>query len=418
MHGTVEQKALSDALHNAAEVETDLSKLPLKYAQIVRTMTHYSPDIRAQAIRLIRNWVDYASERDIQAHNPFSIRHHITEFAENTFGITQEKLQLHTISIDRIKDQRQSYKQLVSQSVDPNIFDDVDIAVVGGLARVALKMYVHLDFHSELPANDVDTVIVHNSNISAKAEKYHLDLINTKLIGKKINEELPGLLARFDCTMNQVAIHEGQLHFSTSALQDTKMGNIRMVPKNDPLFGLEGIALEGGNTYFGRNGFYRGLSFLLRKKGQRLIVSRENIEQEKDNIGRYWLVMLMVKIMAMKNEDAKFEAIAHWHDIAKRIGSTQSAGPEAFLEELVGKFPETLTHGSTTGGFDEQAQLRWLIGKLTSKAMSGIFTPEMINLPQSYTPANLELSSSVPSYDYQAFCKKVKSLYAHQKFAN
>lgn len=102
--------------------------------------------------------------------------------------------------------------------------------------------------------------------------------------------------------MNQVAIHNGELLFTDQTLNDTKEGNIRLIGSDDPLFGPDGIILTDGNVYLNQKRLYRGISFLLRGKGKRLIISQENIEAEKDNIGRYWLIILFMKILPIEDE--------------------------------------------------------------------------------------------------------------------
>lgn len=413
---TADRKTLSDSLRDAAKVESSLPNLPLKYAEVVRSQTtHVDAEMRKKAMGLIRDWVSYAERHKVSDSDPFSVRYHISKFAEETFGKQREHIALQEVDIGSVVVDGNTYADTIESYVSPEILADEHVAVIGGTARLALKMHAGVAIQDELPINDVDIVVSTDADISATAQKYKVDLSGAKIVDGSVSEALPDLITNFDCTMNQVAVHDGKLLFPERALQDVKEGNIRLIAKDDPLFGSEGTVMPDGNVYLNRNGFYRGLSFLLRGKGQRLIVSKENIEREKDNIGRYWLVMLFVKIMPMKDENARRDAVAHWHEIAQRIGSTQTESPESFLSELITKYPETRAYSGAEGAFDTGAQVRWLIGKLTSKAVDELYGQETIDLPTTYTEANLELSNTASAYDYDSFVQAVKSISEAQK---
>lgn len=411
-----DRKILSDTLHDAAKVESELPNLPLKYAEIVRSQTtHFDTEIRKQAIELIRKWISYAEQHTVSDADLFSVRYHISQFAQETFGKEREFIALQSVAIDNISHKGKTYQETIEPYVSPEILHDKDVAVIGGTARLALKMHTGVEIQDELPISDVDIVVSTNADISAKARQYKIDLSNAKIVDGNVQEALSNLITNFDCTMNQVAVHDGKLFFPDRALEDVQEGNIRLIAKDDSLFGSEGVVMPDGNVYLNRGGFYRGLSFLLRGKGKRLIVSQENLEAEKNNIGRYWLVLLLVKILPMKNEDARRAAIAHWHDVAHRIGSTQASDPESFLKELMAQYPETRVSSGTEGAFDTNAQVRWLIGKLTSKAVDEMYGPEITKVPSTYTEAHLELSSNVADYDFYSFTQTVKTILESQK---
>ena len=411
-----DRKNFSDTLRDAAKAETELSNLPLRYAEIVRSQTtHFDAEMRKQAIGLIRSWVNYAERHNVSDTDPFSVRYHISRFAEETFGRQREHMELQEVDIGSVSQGGTTYQEMIKPYVSSEILSDRDVAVVGGTARLALKMHAGIEIQNELPISDVDIVVSTGADIPAKAQKYKVDLSGAKIVDGDVRIALPDLITNFDCTMNQVAVHNGKLLFPDRALQDVKESNIRLIAKDDPLFGSEGAVMPDGNVYMNRNGFYRGLSFLLRGKGKRLIVSKENIEAEKNNIGRYWLVMLFVKILPMKDEGARRNAIAHWHEIARRIGSTQTENPESFLKELMTQYPETRAYNGAEEVFDTDAQARWLIGKLTSKAVDEIYGPEITALPATYTETNLELSESIADYDFDSFTRTVKSISESQK---
>ena len=146
--------------------------------------------------------------------------------------------------------------------------------------------------------------------------------------------------------------------------------------------------MPDGNVYLFRNGFYRTLAMLLRNRGERIIVSQENIDAEKDTTGRYWLVLLFVKILKMANQAEKDEAILQWHQVAKDMGSTTTDSPVNFLQELAEGYPEFF-HFKKGNVFDTEAQTRWLIRKLASQGRKRVIGQEFV-LPTTYTPANIE----------------------------
>ncbi len=244
--------------------------------------------------------------------------------------------------------------------------------------------------------------------MAAKAEAYSIDLTGAKIIDGKLCPALDGMVMNSDCSMNQVGIYGGKLLFSEQGLQDAKMGNIRMVAKNDPWFGSQGNILPNGEVDIDGSGFYRGLSFLLRGKGNRLIVSQENIDREKDLIGRYWQVLLVVKLLPMQNEAAQYQTVGNWHELARQMGATESANPQDFLAELNEAYPDS--YAGKMRVFDAHAQARWLIGKLVKQAVLRLYEPETFTPPETYTPANIVRPSSHAPYDYEAFMHAARSV--------
>jgi hypothetical protein len=76
---------------------------------------------------------------------------------------------------------------------------------------------------------------------------------------------------------------------------------------------------------------------------------------------------------------------------------------------------ETRAYSGAEGAFDTNAQVRWLIGKLTSKAVDEIYGAEITTMPPTFTEANLELSPNVADYDFDSFTQAVKSISESQK---
>jgi len=397
-------KQLADTLRDTVKNSADLPALPLECARIALRSDLLDKPQKKRAAELVRGWGNYVLEHEVPADNPFAIRYHIASFAEQTFGQEHTHTTLYEVDINEAAQNGLTYRELIESYVNPDVIDDEHVALVGGASRIALKMYAGVGIESEIPINDIDAIISASADVPAKAEQYGIDITGAKIVDGDVRTGIAKLMTNFDCTMNQAVIHNGKLIFTERALQDVREGNIRLIGKNDPLFGSEGSVMPDGNVYLNRTGFYRGLSFLVRGKGERLIVSQENLEREKGSIGRYWLILFLVKILPMKDEAAQYDAIGRWHEIAQRLECTEATDPEAFFLELMEKYPGTNATNTNDGTYDAQAQTRWLIGKLTSRSAEevtgGVNTP---CLPETYTPANIELDDSFPDYNFGAF---------------
>jgi len=92
---TPNQNTLRDALRDVTGAETELQNLPLKYAEIVRSQTtQLDAETRKEAIKLIRRWISYAEQHNVSDADLFSIRFHISQFAQETFGKKREHIEL------------------------------------------------------------------------------------------------------------------------------------------------------------------------------------------------------------------------------------------------------------------------------------------------------------------------------------
>ncbi len=395
-------------LQDVACEQENTADIPLALANSMgRTPLPFA--YKKAALGIIRDWANYANAHNVPPDNIFAIRYHVPRFAALAFGQSSAHEPLEGVGVKEIRHQELEYTTAISTKTSKDILSDPDVAVIGGAARLALKMYAQVDSANELPISDIDAVFSSKAkNIAARAKKYNVDLSGAKIIDGEIENRLGELVTNFDCTMNQVAVHKNKLKYSAAALQDIREGNIRLIAKNDPLFGSEGVKLPDGNVYIHRNGFYRGLAFLLRGKGENLIVSKENIEREKDAIGRYWQVLLFVKLLPIQNETARYNAIGHWHDIAKRIGSTETESPIDFMSDLMKTYPETSARRSVTN--DNAAQARWIIGKLIARSIEQLHAKEEFVPPATYTEANLSLSPSFPDYNYKNFMSIISNL--------
>lgn len=406
---TPEFREVRNYLQDVASEQTRLDQIPAALARALGN-TSLTPDEKRTALKTIRDWVNYTNDENVPNENPFAIRYHIPKFAGLLeAGEPSAPAPLFEMDVNTLFCNGRNFADILSDKTSSNILSDPEVAVVGGAARLALKIHAGVDSSSELPLNDIDAVISSSANsVTEVAERYGIDLSGAKIVDGDIREKLGTLVNNFDCTMNQVGIHDGKLLFTDVALRDIKDGNIRLIAKNDLLFGSEGETLPDGNIYLNRTGFYRGLGFLLRNKGERLIVSQENIEREKDEIGRYWQVLLYVKLLPMEDELAKYNAIGNWHDIARRLGSTETESPKEFLEQLIIEYPSTAS--GKGANYDSTAQARWIVGKMIVRGLERIYHVDRFVAPSTYTEANISLSPNFRDYDYLEFMSYVDNV--------
>lgn len=408
---TLHPQVVRDQLRDVARAH-EVNGIPIALARAVHD-SQMPTTQKVAAYQIIRSWARYAEFNDVQV-SPYSIRYHAARFAAIEMGEERVTEPLRSVEIDSVQWGEQPLNSILAHYLPPAALKDPRVALYGGAARLALKMHAGIDIASELPLSDVDAIIHTGGNASPAsiATMYNVDVTGAKIVEREITERLLSeIVTNFDSTMNQVAIHNGRLYYSDAALRDIQSGTIIITIKNDPLFGAEGVRLEDGSAYLNPRGFYRAFNLLLRGRGQNIAVSQENIEREKDRIGRYWLVLLFVKLLPIQNDSARYAAIGHWHDIARRINATKTSTPLDFYLELITTYPTMrLRHNAK---YDEQAQARWIIDKLIGSAVKRLYEQEEFVPPQSYTPASLSLSDSFPPYDLQKFLETARTSDAH-----
>lgn len=403
-------KMKTEKFAQITEAAEDLATLPLEYARAVRTSAELevlSYDQKREVFDYIRKWAAFTEKMHVDATNPFAVRYAVSQFAAEVLGDNSEVLALEKAAVAELHAGSLSYAECLPAG--QSILSDSGVAIYGGTARLGLKMLAGVSVQSELPVNDLDLVVHTAEDVEEKAKLYGTDLAGTRVVGgPDIEQEINLLLQGMDCSMNQCLVYKGQLYYTRQGLEDVRNGNIRILSKADPLFGFEGVPLPDGNVYINRRGFYRGLSFLLRGKGDQLLVSKENIELEKGNIGRYWLIMLYVKLLKMKNSERRDAAVCQWFSLAQELGSTTTQTPLDFLHELQATYPGTRLHNTEEAKFDINQQARWLINKLVSRVGEAVvgFGQQSVELPETYTPANIKLPPLVP-YDLADFYAEV-----------
>jgi hypothetical protein len=407
---------LKTAMNNK---ESELESLPLSVAKIIRTDETLDFEQKKQAIELVKRWIQYVDEKSVDTSDLYVLRSHIESFAGTVSGVEQQEVneEIGSVPVESISapDERGA-GEILGEITNPEILKDPRIIVYGGAARALLRAYGLQQgmgdealFNAELPISDIDMMVVGSQDAAEIASKYGSDLSGIKIV-QDAESEISKYFGSVDTTMNQVIVHDGELRFTQSALEDASNGLIRARGSEKPLFDRDSIALPNGEAYLLRSGFYRTLAMLLRGKGSEVVVSQENIDAEKENIGRYWLVLLFVKIFNMSDEGKKEEAVLQWYQVAKDISSTESASPEAFFTELTEKFPG-FSYGKKDNDFDLEAQARWLIGKLVHRgqeSVTGTKSFDEQSLPQSYTPANIILREYEGQSDLGEFWNTVE----------
>jgi hypothetical protein len=399
--------------------ETSLDDLPISIANIIRHETDLTYNQKQEAIQLIRKWLQYVERYDVASNDPYILRSHLESFASSVFPTENAEIgdRIVTTNLGEIVTPNGlTPAELIGNVTDPEILNDERVIVYGGVARTILKALATRDdnslpvsfINSELPISDVDMMIVGDEEVGEIASHYGSDLSGTKLV-QNPDEEIERYFSMVDVTMNQAIIYKNKLYYTEQALEDARNGLIRAQGSSNPLFGRDSVLLPTGEVYLLRGGFYRALSLLLRGRGAEVVVSQENIDAEKEKIGRYWLVLLFVKLLKMPDGESRDESVLQWHQVAKDIGSTKTSSPTEFLQELIEKFPD-FSYGQKDNNFDTEAQTRWLISKLVHRGEELITDtkPSGDNLPAAYTPANITLRSYEGERDLKEFWKEVE----------
>ncbi|HEY0010887.1 MAG TPA: hypothetical protein VGB97_03180 [Candidatus Paceibacterota bacterium] len=376
------------AIKKATE-DGELPGVALSVAKAVAQERKLTPDMRKDLISTVRAWTEYAEDKGVRDDDLFMVRWHLEHFAQQRFNSREASdLDLQSTAIDHlVLPSGETYKEYVEGVAGGEIFEDRNVAIFGGTSRAALKLHAASQagleteqtaalLKPELPLNDID-IIVSKAALTGQSQ-FTADLAGTRVV-EDIETDIPSFLKDIDCTFNQSIIHQGKLFYTPQALQDALNGTIRFTDKEDALFGSEIDVLPDGKKYINRKGLYRGFAFLLRGKAQEFPIHKDNLNAEVPKMGRYWVVLLMVKLMSMKDEAKRKEAIGAWYNLAHQLHATTAESPKEFLEELVTKHPEMLS--MVVGREKEQeakfdAQVRWLSTKLIDRSIDAVTNPE------------------------------------------
>jgi hypothetical protein len=406
----MEAKELKDIFKEAVRKSPNIDEIP-KTLYITIRKTPLDDTTKLKLINLLRAWNLFIQNQPAST-DPFEIRSYIQQFAKDQFGKHQRMLPLQSVPMSEIFYEGKSFKSYLAKATDTAILHDPNMAIFGGIARTALKAYFSIAAKSEFPITDVDMIAKVTPNLKETVAKYRGDLMGTKIVTGDMFHEIQNIISNgVDCTMNQVAIYQNRLYYTEDASNNLRKGSITMVLKNDPLFEPEVIELPNKSLYFTKIGFYRALSYLLRGKGAYVVISQENIDAERLRLGKYWLILLVVKLMKIKRPRWRNIAIINWFLVAKQFGSTDTENPREFLEELLQAEPDMihLFRKKTPAEYTTN-QVQQLTTKLVERAIDSLFEKDMSIYPTSYTPVKVFNPTKQILYDMKPFWELVEEL--------
>ncbi len=405
-----------DILKKAVKATINVTMIPNNLRKaIISLEKDIGEELTKRLLEILDRWTLYCKANKVRFDNVFILRFHLQEFAYSVFNETPRQVELFSIDIDM---EELSYKgipfnKILSNATNPNILYDNDIAIYGGVARTLLKIFVGVPIESELPLYDVDVIARIVPGIEKKMESYGIDLAGAKMTAREslLDEFQHVLSSGVDCTMNETAIIGGKLFYSRQAYEDIWKGEATFIPKNDSLFGVSAVGMSDGSVYLHKTSIYRGLAYLVREKISRFRISNENLQQELPLMWRYWIIILFVKIIPMKNVQARDSAVLNWYYIARDLQATNTKSPMAFLKELLSMHPE-MVHliKPKTKSETPQQQLQWLITKLCDTAVEKIFPNDVRQYPEARSFMNISLSNSRTVIGLKSFWKYIETL--------
>lgn len=276
-------------------------------------------------------------------------------------------------------------KSLVTElGIDPHWCFTSDAGICGGVARSILKKILDVSLEGELPFGDIDLVILQKS--IGRYEK-SINISDTKILpGVDIEQEvLTSIFYETDVTMNQVMIHNGNIYFSEKAADDIVNRLIRGNGKKCSGIFEEESTMYQHTPYFFRSGLYRAFAFLLAEKGDGIVTSYENLIQEGGIMGRYWIILLAVKLMKIADPLKQELAIHNWYYLAWECKATTAGSPRDFLKELVELFPEMKRYlkGEVMEKQNPSKQMGWIANRFLNSFMNKYIFPKEYIFPKN-----------------------------------
>lgn len=349
------------------DTNVELDELAILVAKEIRSEQNLTSNQKRDLLSLVRKWAQYAEENKIDQADELSIRYHLLEFSKKNFtNNTAEDFvttKIESVSIERLKLPDGS---LLRDYINKNfqgedIFNDEHVAIYGGIARLALKVYASQNdksfdlnlLNSELPINDID-IVVDDKDI---ASKYKSGIAGTRVV-TDIQEYTKMYYQTVDCTINQVLIYNGELLFTDDALKDNTNGELHFIEKKETLFNPDSVVLEDGKTFVTGKGFYRALSYLLRHKAHRLSLYKDNLDFLRNN--KYSWAAPLPKILLIKNTEMRNRSINEWYCLAKKLEFTNSKNPDEFLQEIILGNGEIVNYNFKTEDSNAE-EIRWII---------------------------------------------------------
>ena len=360
------------------DTNVELEDLALIVAKEIRTAGDLTFEQRKDLLGLVRKWTDYVKDNSVDQSDILSVRYHLLEFSKKNFAHNkirlEESVTLQSVPVDELQlPDGSSFKNYINGNFEgEDIFNDEHTAIYGGIARLALKLYAAqkdsnydpLLINSELPINDVD-VVVDDKNVG---NKYKSGISGTRVVNN-LKEYLEAYYQTAECTINQTLIYKGKVLFTQDALQDNLTGELRFLEKDETLFNPDSVVLEDGKTFVTGKGFYRALTYLLRRKAHTLSLYQENLDFLKKS--KYTWASPLPKILFIKNSEARNKAINEWHALAKSLGVTNSLSPLEFLEEIILENPSIVNYNFKTEENNAE-EIRWIISQFLKSGVRSI----------------------------------------------
>lgn len=381
-------EALKTRLKSTTE-QVPLDKIAFLVARSIIQENGLDPEIKDKLITVARAWGEYVNANNVISDDLFSVRWHIGRFAQQYFRTPEFlKIELKSASIDSLKmPSGQLFTEHIKKMAGDNVFDNPDVALFGGVCRLALKLLAVKQgkvtgadaeelINAELPINDVDIIL--NKRAVTSEGQFNADLAGTRIVND-IATDMQSVLQNSDCTFNQSIIHGSKLYYAEGALEDASNGTIVFTNKEDALFGAEVDVLKDGKKYINRKGLYRAFAYLLRGKAKQFPIHKENLELEVPLMERYWIILLVIKILSMKDETKRNRAINNWFNLAKKLKTTDVQTPKDFLQELLFKLPDMRGIVAGKGQISDdkfESQVRWLAKKLVNQSIDKITNPD------------------------------------------
>lgn len=382
-------ESIKTGLKSTIEGETPLDRIAFSVARSIIKEPELSPEIKDKLVAVARAWGDYVRENNVVSDDLFSVRFHIGRFAQQYFRTPESRnLELISTSIDSLTmPSGELFKEHIKNIAGGDIFNNPNVALYGGVCRLALKLLAVEQgkvkgsdaeelIKAELPINDVDIIL--NKKAVTGEGQFSADLAGTRIVDD-IETNMQGVLQNTDCTFNQSVIFNGKLYYAQEALDDACTGTITFTNKEDALFGAEIDVLKDGKKYINKKGLYRAFAYLLRGKAKQFPIYKENLELEVPNMERYWIILLVIKIISMKDRSKRNIAIENWFNLAKKLGATKEQTPKDFLQELLIKLPDMkpIVVGKGITSDDKfESQIRWLAKKLVNRSIYRITNPD------------------------------------------
>lgn len=360
-------------------------------AEIVARDPELPIEKKRYLLEVVRAWSEYAEENLVLPGDYDLIRWHLDQFAQRYFGPEHAEVpEVLESSLDGLTvPTGESFSEYVNTLAGENIVDNPERGVYGGVSRLALRMLaassegaadesyegVRVDF----PPSDLDIIrtkedVQRQSGLLGAAE-----LVGTKIV-PDFPGSIPGLLAEVDFSINQSVVHEGKLFYTEQALEDIRTGTLRFSDKKNGLFSAGTETLPDGRQFVNRVGLYRAFSFLLRGKARQLPIHTDNLSYEAPLLGRYWLIILYLKLYPIKDEARRETAVSGWFNLAKRLRVTDKETPDDFLMELDTEYPEMRSllkpKQEQLSREEMEAQARYLAGKLINRSVDSVLTPD------------------------------------------